>query len=414
MIKWVFSRALKEKEMQNTKNLILAVINLIILSMVFGCDEDIADDNLTDEDVDSDSDDRIEDSSLVPPSSEFPPSLSEQWLWVPVEGTQCMNGSQAGISVRRNDNSSNLLIHFELGGACFNGNTCDTSLTVTKITEETRLPIWGANGIFDYTNELNPFKDYNVIYIPYCTGDVHTGSSPDTKVPGYGKISQFVGADNYYTFLGHILATFPKVDNLVLSGFSGGALGAAYHAQRTARSYGTNAKQMFLLADSAVAMRPEYLPICHQQKVYQLWNMEKYFPKGCPNCDPMEEGGALHHMYDNFATEFPQVPYGFISAHEDIIMRTFYGWSNNNCDPGANIIYPADRYKAAIQDMRDYFKEIGWGGTYFYNGNRHGMLNFNDMYTFGDENDKLLDWLNNLLNGKTAHVEVEVDLDLQD
>lgn len=411
---------------------ILVVISSMLLFTALGCNDtdngntNVDDDGGTDEDTsgntDSESDTNIIDyeeytgiTDVIAATTPFPASDNQKWLWVPVEGTYCMNGSQAGVSIRRNADSQNLIIHFELGGACFNGNTCDTSLTVTKITEETRLPIWGMNGIFNVGEEenpykeLNPFKDYSMVYIPYCTGDVHTGSSPNTKVPGYDPLAQFVGADNYRIFLGHILATFPKVDKLVLSGFSGGALGAAYHAQRTARSFGDNAGQMYVMADSAVAMRPDYLPICHQQKVYQLWHMEKYFPKGCPDCDPMEEGGALHRMYENFAEEFPNVPYGLISSHEDIIMRTFYGWSNNNCDPGADIIYAGERYKDSIFDMREYFKEIGWGGTYFYLGNKHGMLNFNAMYVFGEEDTKLLDWLNDFLEGKTSHVDVPLD-----
>lgn len=400
--------------MKRNTPLVILCVSIIVTQLVFGC-------NLVTFEPDNsffmDGGDNPEpelnaaygDTSIVTPTSSFPSYTAEKWLWVPVEGTQCMDGSQAGVSVRRDNDSNNLLIYFELGGACFNGNTCDTSLTVTKITEETRLPIWGMQGIFDFGNPQNPFKDYNIVYIPYCTGDVHTGSNKNTKVPGYEPLVQFVGGENYAIFLGHILATFPRLDKLVLSGFSGGALGAAFHAQRTARSYRDNLSQMYVLADSAVAMRHDYLPLCYQQKVYQLWNMKKFFPGGCDNCNPME-GGDIHHMYGNFYEEYPNVPYALITSHEDIIMRTFYGWSNNNCDPGADIIYHGDRYKASVFDMRDYFTDLGWGGTYFYLGSNHGMLNFDMMYTFGEEGKMLLDWLNAFLGeGKMSHVDVNLD-----
>ena len=104
--------------MRKVTLLVSVVFSVILLLNTLGCDEESAEDN-----------------SIVKATTPFPLSTGEDWLWVPVEGTQCMNGSQAGISVRRDADSTNRLIHFELGGACFNGNTCDTSLTVTKITE---------------------------------------------------------------------------------------------------------------------------------------------------------------------------------------------------------------------------------------------------------------------------------------
>ena len=32
-------------------------------------------------------------------------------------------------------------------------------------------------GIFDRSNPENPFKDFSVIVVPYCTGDVHIGDA---------------------------------------------------------------------------------------------------------------------------------------------------------------------------------------------------------------------------------------------
>ena len=32
-------------------------------------------------------------------------------------------------------------------------------------------------GIFDRSNPENPFRDFGVIFVPYCTGDVHIGDA---------------------------------------------------------------------------------------------------------------------------------------------------------------------------------------------------------------------------------------------
>ena len=42
----------------------------------------------------------------------------------------------------------------------------------------------GAGGIFDFADARNPFADYSVVYVPYCTGDVHLGNTTTEYAPG--------------------------------------------------------------------------------------------------------------------------------------------------------------------------------------------------------------------------------------
>lgn len=80
---------------------------------------------------------------------------------------------------------SKTLIYFNGGGACWNGATCLTSLTV-PVTQTTR-PAYNPSienennpeelgGILDFTRADNPLKDWNMVFIPSCTGDAHLGS----------------------------------------------------------------------------------------------------------------------------------------------------------------------------------------------------------------------------------------------
>jgi hypothetical protein len=34
----------------------------------------------------------------------------------------------------------------------------------------------GANGVFDRTNENNEFKDYTIVHVMYCSGDIFGGN----------------------------------------------------------------------------------------------------------------------------------------------------------------------------------------------------------------------------------------------
>ena len=97
---------------------------------------------------------------------------STGWTWMAVEGSQCINGKETGVYLRSSSEASptKLAIYLNGGGACFNTITCATCAT----TAQPGKP--GSGGIFDSTDARNPFKDYNWINVPYCTGDVHTGS----------------------------------------------------------------------------------------------------------------------------------------------------------------------------------------------------------------------------------------------
>jgi hypothetical protein len=80
----------------------------------------------------------------------------------------------------REANPKNVVFYLQGGGGCFSAETCapDRGLYRTKI--EAHL----TGGIFDFADERNPFADYSVAYVPYCTGDVHPGNATREYAPG--------------------------------------------------------------------------------------------------------------------------------------------------------------------------------------------------------------------------------------
>src|SRR4051812_41249300 len=44
---------------------------------------------------------------------------TEQWVWVPVEGTQCADGTEAGVGVNFTDQSRELVVWFQGNGVCY-------------------------------------------------------------------------------------------------------------------------------------------------------------------------------------------------------------------------------------------------------------------------------------------------------
>src|SRR5262245_58389991 len=109
------------------------------------------------------------------------------WERVTLPGTRCGNGSQYKFFVHATG-SPNLLFFFEGGGACWDYDTCSgragvlgaanpngiTDDYMTQFTAKYVSPIVnGADpGIPLRSRTDLATKDWNIVYMPYCTGDV--------------------------------------------------------------------------------------------------------------------------------------------------------------------------------------------------------------------------------------------------
>src|SRR5438477_2668545 len=154
-----------------------------------------------------------------------PPTLGttpKQWQYVPIDGSQCMNGTPTGIGVNLGT-SGDLVIYMEGGGACFNDDTCKHAAHPNG---------WGPSdfgvnigpyniGLFDRLDDANPFHDATFVFVPYCTGDVHSGSKPD----GMGGRT-FVGYFNVGHILDYLVPKSTAVTRVIVAGSSAGGFGA--------------------------------------------------------------------------------------------------------------------------------------------------------------------------------------------
>lgn len=146
-----------------------------------------------------------------------------------------------------------LVVYFNGGGACWDDATCVTSLAAESPDRPTYNPtVYQANspidagGIFDDEREENPFKDWSKVFIPYCTGDLHVGSStvlyqnnPDNYVeflPPLVPVKHH-GFDNFLAVREWLKDHFSteengkenKLENLLITGSSAGGYGATFN-----------------------------------------------------------------------------------------------------------------------------------------------------------------------------------------
>jgi len=119
------------------------------------------------------------------------PSVTQDWEMieppanVDYEGKtldpSCWDGAPWVFFVHRGT-VNKLVMYYQGGGACWSGATCGGIPGITGPTFKTSTgpddnPANYHSGFADLSNPKNPFKDWNIVFVPYCTGDIHWGDS---------------------------------------------------------------------------------------------------------------------------------------------------------------------------------------------------------------------------------------------
>jgi len=246
---------------------------------------------------------------------------SYAWQKVALPGAVCGNGSQYKFFVNRTG-SPNLLFFFEGGGACWDYDTCSGRAGVLGAANPNGLADdymtqFTAKYVSPIVNGADPgiplrsrtdlvTKGWNIVYMPYCTGDVHVGnnvatySDPTNAQPPLTW--HHAGYTNTQAAADWARANFPSVQKLLVTGFSAGgtATSAAYWFVRKA----IKPTRGFLLNDSGpiypAPLSTSLSRPLHTQ-IRASWALDSVFASLPPSFD-RNDFGSINRMV---AQEFP-------------------------------------------------------------------------------------------------------------
>lgn len=328
------------------------------------------------------------------------PAPPTGWLWYQIDGAVCRDGSPAGFYVR-NGTADKLVIYLEGGGACINGNYCTFNpANVNQILSGDGQTVFGTaggamsgrqqpgvytndsglQGIFDATKAENPVKDWNQIYVPYCTGDLHFGSRKDATVPGLTATQQFAGYTNMRVFMSRIVPTFKtKVSRVLLTGASSGGYGAALNFSMVQDSFGD--VQVDLLDDSGPFFDDTHMPPCMQRRWRDQWGFGGSLPPDCTEC-ASTDGGRLSKLADFVLRKYKRSNLAYISTMQDGVIRLLFSAGLTNCqnydtvNPVAVVLLQADPtvyfaaqpYTDGLVALRSNYIATGRIATYYMGG----------------------------------------------
>ena len=211
-------------------------------------------------------------------------------------GASCGNGTPYRFFVNRTPFTSKAVVMYEGGGACWEKGTCENKGgTLLGAVNPDGIPAnymsdWNRQAhlglVTPFTARIDPLtsvqtQSWNIVYLTYCTGDVHTGNKTQVYNATDGSIAwQHRGAANAKAVTAWMAANLPKPEQLLLTGFSAGGTGstANYPQMRTK----LQPKYSALLADSGPLFwtprnsTPEQSPsLPLHNKIREAWGLDE-------------------------------------------------------------------------------------------------------------------------------------------
>jgi hypothetical protein len=340
-------------------------------------------------------------SALLPEDHPLRPAQDSpgEWVWVPVEGARCRDGTATGIGVRWAAGAEGLMFYLQGGGACFDAASCGGNRASYGATDFAAFAAGpGNNGILSTADGDNPVADFHVVFVPYCTGDVHGGRRADVDVPGGPTGQDFVGHVDMERYLELLGPAFHHVDAVFLVGVSAGGFGTLFNYEQVAAAFPEH--DVILLDDSGPLLpNDDAMSPCLQRLWRDLWGLDEVLPSGCSSC-VAEDGDGLSELHAYLGNAYPDAYFGLLSTYADLVIRGAYGAGVNDCEGG---LVTAAAFRAGLETLRDdtLSGADNWV-TYYAGGPLHVLLAF--FPTLAVDGVALKGWIGDLLAGEAADV----------
>jgi hypothetical protein len=272
----------------------------------------------------------------------FSPGAYYQWQTVklaPSTGAVCGNGSQYKFFVNRVPSTRNTIVYMEGGGACWDYPSCSGQGGVRGARNPNGIPD-------DYMSLLNPgsslvspfvvrahpwsyvkTQNWNIIYVPYCTGDVYSGDKVAMYTDPTGQGAPLVwhhnGSRNTRAVVAWMKNRLPRPTQMLSTGCSAGGIGALNNYAPLRRDLAPT--RGFLIDDSGPAFEapaganPAHYPSLplHSQ-IRSAWGLDQgplpYLASELPAFDPHNLGS----LYTALAAKLPADRLGHTHFWQDL------------------------------------------------------------------------------------------------
>jgi hypothetical protein len=326
----------------------------------------------------------VQPSATVGTASTAPMDLPGSGAWQRIDtatNTTCARGTPYAFWARAGK-VNKLLVYFQGGGGCWNYDTCKPGSTFFNDSVSAGSDPAFNGGMLDLTNPGNPFKDYNVVYVPYCTGDVHMGSYTQTYKSSTGdqvtiKHNGFVSSSAVVQWA---YEHFVAPESVFVAGCSAGSIGSIVFAPYLIRHY--DRAVVAQLGDS------ESFTFDHPVDLQTDWHAHDNFPNWIPDVASIKPGTfTMSGFYAAIANFYPNNTFSqYNSAHDTVQQRYYFAAALPTSTPPA-WEEAFQRNLAEIHTAAPNFR------SYTSDGSNHCLTPTSAFYTMSTDGVSLRDWV---------------------
>lgn len=303
--------------------------------------------------------------------------------------TSCSRGTPYRFFVR-GGKVNKVLIDFAGGGACWNELTCSVAGAIFSEDAPSEASLKAAidqnllSGIYDQNNPDNPFKDWFLIHIPYCTGDIHWGNA--TQVYSDTVTIEHKGYPNTQSALDYVKEHFDAPDELFVTGCSAGSYGAILHSSSIAETY-PDAKLTVLGDSGAGIITDDWFA-----DSFPNWNAEAALPEWF-----VTPGGSIADLtivdvYSEIANHHPNVRFSQYSTAFDSNQEFYFTAMGGDVELWSGRLF--ETLNAIVEKTENF--------TYYITpGEVHCILPYTIFYQEPATGGSVVDWINELMTAET-------------
>lgn len=330
---------------------------------------------------------------------------------------RCVDGDPYMFFARKGT-TNNVLMYYQGGGACWSLDSCFTAGTCKRTATPSDDPDLWTTGFGDYSNPDNPFKDWNVVFVSYCTCDVHWGDN-DKNYGGSGHNARHRGRVNAMVAEKFAREHFVDPDRVFVTGSSAGSYGALMNSYWLMRDVWPNA-DFSVVGDAGVGI----ITTDWINSYIKNWGLEKHFPEGLPDFTLPVENLSLVDLISGLADRWPDNRFANYDSSYDGgggSQTNFFQVMRHPSPPTTNIIDYWSKYWDSACEwnacMREFKAESAVRSPNYHYftgaGSRHTIFGSDKIYTetksttADGEGVTFVDWVNAMIGDTPDWVDVD-------
>ena len=329
------------------------------------------------------------DAPKDPPAGQVATPEVEPAAWEKVEpggDCRCADDSDYAFWVHEGD-PEKVAVVLQGGGACFDASSC----TFVEGPYKPRIfqeddPNDG-DGLLDVDDERNPLAGWSIVFAPYCTGDLHLGSTVQEDAPD--QVVHHAGLANGTAVLDELTERFPDASQVFVAGESAGGAAAPLYGGLVADRLPD--ATVTVLADGAGAYPDD--PTVNAL-AGERWGTAAAVPDWEETKGLTVEELGLPSLFVYTGRHDPDIRFGRKDFAEDEV-QVFYA---QLAGLGDDVLTQIDANERAIEaegvDLASFVSA----------GDHHTILTTPYLWDHQVDGVHLVDWIDDLLAGKAADV----------